>query len=77
VRVERYGYIYGHVLNVSVIPGTREGMMRVLKNGSLIDKLMADGPPFEVKVGSSAHRRRAAIGGRPATAPTSRSPMAR
>jgi HlyD family secretion protein len=50
VRVERYGYIYGHVLNVSVIPATREGMMRVLKNASLIDKLMADGPPFEVKV---------------------------
>jgi hypothetical protein len=41
VRAERYGWIYGHVLNVSVIPATREGVMRVLT----IVGLTADRPP--------------------------------
>jgi HlyD family secretion protein len=50
VRVERFGYIYGRVVNVSVIPATREGMMRTLKNSSMVDKLTANGPPFEVTV---------------------------
>ena len=40
-RNERYGWIYGHVLNVSVIPATREGVMRVLT----IVGLTADRPP--------------------------------
>jgi HlyD family secretion protein len=50
VRVERFGFIYGRVVNVSVIPATREGMMRTLKNSSMVDKLAEDGPPFEVTV---------------------------
>jgi NHLM bacteriocin system secretion protein len=50
VRVQRDGYIFGRVVDVSVIPATREGMMRRLKNSSLVDQLMKDGPPFEIAV---------------------------
>jgi NHLM bacteriocin system secretion protein len=50
VRVERFGYIYGRVVNVSVIPATRESIMRTLKNSSMVEKLTANGPPFAVTV---------------------------
>jgi NHLM bacteriocin system secretion protein len=50
VRIERFGYIYGRVVNVSIIPATREGIMRTLKNSSMVDKLTANGPPFDVTV---------------------------
>jgi NHLM bacteriocin system secretion protein len=50
VRVERFGYMYGRVVNVSVIPATRESIMRTLKNSSLVDKLTASGPPFAITV---------------------------
>ena len=38
------GYIHRHVLNVSVIPATREGMMRVLPIVSL-----TAGPPTDTR----------------------------
>ena len=48
VRAERCGWIYGHVLNVSVIPATREGMMRIL---TIVG--VTAGPPTGTREGDS------------------------
>lgn len=50
VRVQRDGFIHGEVTAVSAIPASRESMMRVLKNTSLVEQLMADGPPLATTV---------------------------
>lgn len=49
-RIEREGFIHGEVIAVSAIPASREGMQRQLKNAALVDQLMAEGPPFELRV---------------------------
>jgi len=48
VKREEYGFILGRVSRVASVPATSEGMMRVLKNRVLADKLAGTGAPFEV-----------------------------
>nr|WP_168220479.1 NHLP bacteriocin system secretion protein [Azospirillum thermophilum] len=50
VRVQRDGFIRGTVAEVSPIPATREGMMRVLKNSTLVEQWSRQGAPVEVTV---------------------------
>lgn len=50
VRVQRDGFIHGEVTAVSAIPASRESMMRVLKNASLVDQLTKQGSPLEATV---------------------------
>jgi hypothetical protein len=38
------------VLEVSLIPATRESIQATLRNNSLVDVMTRDGPPFEVVV---------------------------
>jgi biotin carboxyl carrier protein len=45
---EEYGYLLATVTYVSEFPATREGMMRVLGNESLVASLSLEGPPFAV-----------------------------
>ncbi len=45
---EEYGFLLGKVTYVSDFPATREGMMRVLSNESLVTALSTQGPPFAV-----------------------------
>jgi multidrug efflux pump subunit AcrA (membrane-fusion protein) len=45
---EEYGYLLATVTYVSEFPATREGMMRVLGNESLVASLSLQGPPFAV-----------------------------
>lgn len=50
VRMEREGFILAEVVSVSEIPATREAVLRRLVNATLVDTLLANGPPFEVQV---------------------------
>ncbi|MEP1930634.1 MAG: NHLP bacteriocin system secretion protein [Hoeflea sp.] len=49
-RLERDSYLVGRVLEVSLIPATRESIQATLRNNSLVDVMTRDGPPFEVVV---------------------------
>ncbi len=55
VRVERFGFIEGEVLDVSPIAATREGMLRTLKNSTLVEQLLRDGAPMQVTVRLSSN----------------------
>jgi HlyD family secretion protein len=51
VRPEEYGFLLGKVTYVSDLPSTARGMMRVLKNESLVKALTGgETPPHEVHV---------------------------
>jgi len=50
VKREEYGFMTGRVRQVSEIPSTPEGMMRILKNAQLVETLSGDNAPFEVMV---------------------------
>lgn len=50
VKREEYGSILGRVRNVSDIPITVEGMMRVLKNQQLVRDLSRAGTPIRIEV---------------------------
>ncbi len=50
VRMEREGFIRAEVVSVSEIPATRDAMLRRLANATLVDTLLTDGPPFELRV---------------------------
>lgn len=50
VRVQRDGFIRGRVINVSAIPASREAMMRVLKNSTLVEQLSRNGAPVAVTI---------------------------
>ncbi|TCK23479.1 HlyD family secretion protein [Ancylobacter aquaticus] len=50
VRVQRDGFIRGTVTSVSAIPASREGMLRVLKNSTLVDQLTREGAPVAVTI---------------------------
>jgi HlyD family secretion protein len=50
VRPEEYGYLLGKVTYVSDLPASARGMLRVLKNESLVKTLTGDTPPHEVHV---------------------------
>jgi len=45
---EEYGFLLGKVTSVSAFPATREGMMSVLANASLVENLSAGGAPYAV-----------------------------
>lgn len=48
--LQKDGFIRGRVLDVAPIPSSREGIMRRLKNATLVDTLVASGAPFEVEI---------------------------
>lgn len=50
VRVQRDGFIQGRVSDVSAIPVSREAMMRVLKNSTLVEQLSRNGAPVAVTI---------------------------
>ena len=50
VKREEYGFMTGRVRQVSEIPSTPEGMMRILKNPQLVATLSGANAPFEVMV---------------------------
>lgn len=50
VRVQRDGFIRGHVTSVSAIPVSREAMLRVLKNSTLVEQLTRNGAPVAVTI---------------------------
>lgn len=50
VRVQRDGFIRGTVTSVSAIPASREGMLRLLKNSTLVDQLTREGAPVAVTI---------------------------
>jgi HlyD family secretion protein len=50
VRPEEYGYLLGKVTYVSDLPASARGMLRVLKNESLVNTLTGGTPPHEVHV---------------------------
>jgi len=50
VRPEEYGYLLGKVTYVSDLPASAKGMLRVLKNESLVNTLTGGTPPHEVHV---------------------------
>lgn len=49
-KLQKDGFIRGQVLNVAHIPSSREGIMRRLKNATLVDSLLSNGAPFEVEL---------------------------
>ena len=50
VRQEEYGFLRGEVENVSKFPASREGMIAVLENRSLVETLTQDGAPYTGRV---------------------------
>lgn len=50
VRKEEHGALLGRVLSISDFPSTSEGMMAVLQNAALVQRLMASGPPYAARV---------------------------
>lgn len=50
VRVQRDGFIRGRVTSVSAIPVSREAMLRVLKNSTLVEQLTRNGAPVAVTI---------------------------
>jgi HlyD family secretion protein len=49
VRQEEYGLLVGRVKAVSDYPSSAEGMMRLLKNQQLVQRLAADGAPIALR----------------------------
>jgi HlyD family secretion protein len=50
VKREEYGFMEGEVTWVADYPSTARGMLRLLANQSLVERLMAEGPPVQVDV---------------------------
>lgn len=50
VSMAREGFILAEVVSVSEVPTTREAVQHTLKNEALVDGLLTEGPPFEVRV---------------------------
>ena len=49
-KLQKDGFIHGTVIKVAKIPSSREGMMRRLKNATLVDSLLSTGAPFEMEI---------------------------
>ena len=50
VKREEYGSILGRVTWAAEYPSTARGMVRLLGNEALVDRLMKEGPPIQVNV---------------------------
>lgn len=50
VKREEYGSMIGRVTWAAEFPSTSQGMMRVLGNEALVERLMEEGPPIQVNV---------------------------
>lgn len=50
VDKSQYGYIRGTVVSVSEYPVTRLGLMQLLENEPLVDRILDDGPVLQVQV---------------------------
>ena len=50
VKREEYGSLLGRVAWAAEFPSTSRGMVRVLGNEALVEKLMKEGPPIQVNV---------------------------
>ena len=50
VKREEYGFILGKVVRAAEFPSTSRGMMRLLANEELVNKLMKEGPPIQIDV---------------------------
>lgn len=50
VKPEEHGHMLGRVVDVSSFPSTPQGMMRILRNDSLVQQMSAQGSPIEVIV---------------------------
>ncbi|GGF57616.1 hypothetical protein GCM10007301_16650 [Azorhizobium oxalatiphilum] len=49
-RVERDGFIYATVMQVSETPATREAVLQTIRNDAFVTSLMNNGAPFEVRL---------------------------
>lgn len=49
-KLQKDGFIHGTVIKVAKIPSSRDGMMRRLKNATLVDSLLRTGAPFEMEI---------------------------
>lgn len=54
-KPQKDGFIRGTVLTVAKIPSSREGIMRRLKNTTLVDSLLKTGAPFEIELALRAN----------------------
>jgi HlyD family secretion protein len=50
VKREEYGFIRGRVVEVAEFPSTQRGMVRTLGNEALVQKLMTEGPPIQIRI---------------------------
>lgn len=50
VKREEYGFIVGKVVWAAEFPSTSRGMLRLLANQELVNKLMLEGPPIQIDV---------------------------
>ena len=50
VKREEYGFILGKVVWSAEFPSTSRGMLRLLANQELVNKLMKEGPPIQIDV---------------------------
>jgi HlyD family secretion protein len=50
VKREEYGSLLGRVVWAAEFPSTSRGMVRVLGNEALVERLMKEGPPIQVNV---------------------------
>ncbi len=50
VKREEYGFIIGKVVWAAEFPSTSRGMLRLLANQELVNKLMKEGPPIQIDV---------------------------
>lgn len=51
VKTEEYGYMIGKIRQVSRFPASQKGMLRVLQNQDLVNRLFAGGAPISVTAG--------------------------
>ncbi len=50
IKQEEYGFMKGKVVQISLYPMTKAGIMRTLQNELLVDRITRDEDPIEVKI---------------------------